>query len=101
MRRGADFKLRTSAAHKEVTDLCLRSRKQLTAALCLPHSFYMTTHYSDYATVWTSDVRIPAGKSKGFLPLRHRCIQIGSEAHPASYPIPIVGCYTEGKAAGT
>jgi len=30
----------------------------------------------------------------------HHCVQNGSEAHPASYPIGTRGCFPGGKAAG-
>jgi len=35
----------------------------------------------------------------GFFPLRHR-VQIGSGAHPASYPVVIMGSFLGGKAVG-
>jgi len=36
--------------------------------------------------LWTTEVRLPAGAVKGFFPLHH-CVQTGSGAHPASYPV--------------
>jgi hypothetical protein len=40
---------------------------------------------------WTTDVQIPSGIFMGFCSLRHHCVQTGSGAHPASYPMGIGG----------
>jgi hypothetical protein len=45
-----------------------------------------------------SRVRFPAGA--GNFSLHHRCIQNGSGAHPASYPMGTRGSFPAGKAAG-
>jgi hypothetical protein len=44
-----------------------------------------------------SRVRFLAGV--GNFPLHH-CVQNGSGAHPASYPVGTRGCFPDGKAAG-
>jgi hypothetical protein len=45
-----------------------------------------------------SRVRFSAGA--GNFSLHHRCVQNGSGAHPASYPMGTRGCFAGGKAAG-
>jgi hypothetical protein len=48
------------------------------------------------ATGWTAGVPFPA--EQDFSPLH--VVQVGSVAHPASYPNGTVGCFPGGKAAG-
>jgi hypothetical protein len=45
-----------------------------------------------------SRVRLPAGAENFFL--HHRCVQDGSGAHLASYPMGTMGSFPGGKAAG-
>jgi hypothetical protein len=42
--------------------------------------------YDDKTTGWMTGVRFPAGVGKGFFYPRFR-VQIGSRAHPTSYPM--------------
>jgi hypothetical protein len=46
---------------------------------------------------WGSRVQFPVGAGNSSL---HHCIQNGSEAHPASYPVGTSGSFPVGKAAG-
>jgi len=43
--------------------------------------------------------RVPAGAGK--FSLHQRCVQTGSEAHPASYPMGTKGSFTGGEATET
>jgi hypothetical protein len=47
---------------------------------------------------WGSGVRFPAGAGNSSL---HHRVQIGSGAHPASYPMVIRGSFPGAKAAGS
>jgi hypothetical protein len=53
--------------------------------------------FLEFHTGWWSGVRVPVGA--GNFSLRH-CVQTGSGAHPASYPMRIRGSFSVGKAAG-
>jgi len=56
------------------------------------------SQYGDYATGWTTGVRLPA--RSGIFSLRHYYVQTDSRAHPASYLVGSGGSYPVDKAAG-
>jgi len=68
------------------TRSCIRSVQEL-------------SKYSDWVTGCMTGVRFPAGEEKGFLSLRHSCVQTGSGDHPASYPMGTGGSLPRDKEA--